>query len=177
MRVASKVRDEYEVDVSSNEWGQMKSIIRYIDNQDTGRAATANATQEQLKTDVYYDGMQRPVKITRNGHTSATFAYDALNRPTKIGDARGNLKTVRYDDVIKWRSSGGNSFLASEKTVKDTDGSETSYGFDGLGRLSFMTQLVTGNNQPSPAYASRRYRWNDKDNLESMNSSMTATSE
>ncbi|MEU6768115.1 DUF6531 domain-containing protein [Streptomyces sp. NPDC046853] len=134
--------------------GRLKSVknplsrtVGYDYDPEGNRTKVTNARGQTITTTV--DARQLPTKVTySDGTPSQSYAYDAAGRIHEATDATGK-RTVTYDDDDKIQtitSPGAAKPFTYAWNTNDTlksrtypDGRATSYGYDGVGRITSQT--------------------------------------
>jgi len=141
------------------------TLLEYDDNsnllsrQETAKSDLGGPDQVFL-TSFVYDNLDRLISRTDNKGNTTQYAYNSLNNRTRIDDPLGRIVCLEYDGMSRLsrviRDMNGNGADASDpadiilsqswddssRLVGQTDdnGNTTTYSYDALNRLVFLTQ-------------------------------------
>jgi len=120
---ASQVRTHYEYD----DLDRLKAVVIDLSPED-GSIADGNVYRT---TYAYWDSGSQLRQIRQTDNTELNFTYDAQGRVQTVSDALG--QTTRFDYSTPNRT-----------TVTDPTGNRVTYGYDGKGQLTSVTEYGAG---------------------------------
>ncbi len=130
-----------------------------LERREVTRYRADNTVAERIQN--YADGVFNPARPDEDVIT--TFGYDGLGRQVWVRDALGQIQATRYDALgrVTWRIQnlapleqlGGSGQLVFQPfdPARPDQNIATRYGYDGLGRTTFVTQtgILTGTFDPA----------------------------
>ena len=134
-----------------------------------GRQTSTSVTMDGVTRTVsyLYDANSNRTRVTFPDGNYATYGYDGLDRPNLI-QRSGTATIAAYSyDAAGRRNGFNNNAVAASATLK------TSYGYDGINRLTSLANTLTGDAASSNTYG---FAYNPASQITTLSKSNTAFS-